>query len=168
MSMQKIKNYGSFLQAYALKKMIEKLGADVEFIDYHVEKTLITSEKKQNAIHVVYALKNENYRANKWKQILDLNCTYTDTKDTAQFNKINEWLASQYRRLDADMDTITKTSNSRIYETILHDKKTHIIGYIFPAANGFCIAQYMQKTKMTETIKTNLVKNIKKINVRKF
>ena len=125
-------------------------------------------EKKATAIHVVYGLKSENYRAGKWKQILDLTCTYTDTKDTAQFNKINEWLASQYRRSDADMDTISKTNNSRIYETILHDKKIHIIGYIFPAASGFCIAQFMQKTKMTDAIKTNLVKDIKKINVRKF
>lgn len=36
MSMQRIANYGSFLQAYALKQMIEKLGHTVEFVDYHV------------------------------------------------------------------------------------------------------------------------------------
>ena len=36
MSMQRIANYGSFLQAYALKAMIEKLGHDVQFVDYHV------------------------------------------------------------------------------------------------------------------------------------
>lgn len=46
MSMQRIRNYGSFLQAYALKKIIESLGKDVEFIDYKYEKTLI-SEKKE-------------------------------------------------------------------------------------------------------------------------
>lgn len=36
MSMQRIANYGSFLQAYALKTMIEALGHHVQFVDYHV------------------------------------------------------------------------------------------------------------------------------------
>ncbi len=36
MSMQRIANYGSFLQAYALKQLIENLGHTVEFVDYHV------------------------------------------------------------------------------------------------------------------------------------
>ena len=46
MSMQRIKNYGSFMQAYALKKIIESLGNNVEFIDYKYEKTLISEEKE--------------------------------------------------------------------------------------------------------------------------
>lgn len=40
MSMQRIANYGSFLQAYALKQLIEELGCEVEFVDYHVEQCL--------------------------------------------------------------------------------------------------------------------------------
>ena len=36
MSMQRIVNYGSFLQAYGLKKICENLGAQVEFVDYWV------------------------------------------------------------------------------------------------------------------------------------
>lgn len=36
MSMQRIANYGSFLQAFALKQLIENLGHTVEFVDYHV------------------------------------------------------------------------------------------------------------------------------------
>lgn len=35
MSMQRIANYGSFLQAYALKQLIEEVGCNVEFVDYH-------------------------------------------------------------------------------------------------------------------------------------
>ena len=42
MSMQRIANYGSFLQAYALKQLIEKLGYKVEFVDYHVGTPVIT------------------------------------------------------------------------------------------------------------------------------
>lgn len=34
--MQRIANYGSFLQAYALKQLIESLGHEVEFVDYHI------------------------------------------------------------------------------------------------------------------------------------
>ena len=46
MSMQRIINYGSFLQAYGLKKVIEGLGYEVEFVDYQVEKTLISDKKR--------------------------------------------------------------------------------------------------------------------------
>lgn len=35
MSMQRIANYGSFLQAYALKQLIEELGCKVEFVDWY-------------------------------------------------------------------------------------------------------------------------------------
>ena len=41
MSMQRIANYGSFLQAYALKQLIEELGHKVEFVDYHVGAPLL-------------------------------------------------------------------------------------------------------------------------------
>ena len=33
LSMQKIDNYGTVLQAYALKKMLEKFDLNVEFMD---------------------------------------------------------------------------------------------------------------------------------------
>lgn len=46
LSMQRIKNYGSFLQAYGLKKIIEDLGHEVEFVDYHIELPII--ENKDN------------------------------------------------------------------------------------------------------------------------
>ena len=37
MSMQRIKNYGSYLQAYGLKRLLEDMGAEVEFVDYKTE-----------------------------------------------------------------------------------------------------------------------------------
>lgn len=45
LSMQRIKNYGSFLQAYALKTMVEEMGHKVEFVDYHIEEPIIKSDK---------------------------------------------------------------------------------------------------------------------------
>lgn len=47
LSMQRIINYGSFLQAYALKMMLEEMGHEVQFVDYRVEKPLIESNGKQ-------------------------------------------------------------------------------------------------------------------------
>lgn len=48
--MQRIYNYGSFLQAYGLRKIMQNLNADVQFIDYHAGKTLIDSKKKNGAL----------------------------------------------------------------------------------------------------------------------
>nr|WP_314461330.1 polysaccharide pyruvyl transferase family protein [uncultured Clostridium sp.] len=47
LSMQRIVNYGSFLQAYGLKMLLEKLGHNVEFVDYHIEKPLIAESRFQ-------------------------------------------------------------------------------------------------------------------------
>lgn len=39
--MQRIANYGSFLQAYALKQLLQEQGCHVEFVDYHVGETIV-------------------------------------------------------------------------------------------------------------------------------
>ncbi|MDO5558703.1 MAG: polysaccharide pyruvyl transferase family protein [Oscillospiraceae bacterium] len=41
LSMQRIVNYGSFMQAFALKNMIENEGCSVQFVDYKVEPCLV-------------------------------------------------------------------------------------------------------------------------------
>lgn len=48
LSMQRIKNYGSFLQAYGLKKVIENMGHSVEFVDYHIERPIIDEGSGKN------------------------------------------------------------------------------------------------------------------------
>lgn len=50
MSMQRIRNYGSFMQAYGLKKNIEKLGYEVHFADYNYEGSISENDKKRNFI----------------------------------------------------------------------------------------------------------------------
>ncbi|MFR1450431.1 MAG: polysaccharide pyruvyl transferase family protein [Beduini sp.] len=50
MSMQRIINYGSFLQAYGLKSMLEELGAEVEFVDYHPGECLIKEKNSNNKL----------------------------------------------------------------------------------------------------------------------
>lgn len=44
LSMQRIQNYGSFLQAYGLKHILEEHGCDVQFVDYHPGKTLVPAD----------------------------------------------------------------------------------------------------------------------------
>ena len=44
LSMQRIQNYGSFLQAYGLKHLLEDLGCEVQFVDYHPGFTLIPAD----------------------------------------------------------------------------------------------------------------------------
>ena len=44
LSMQRIANYGSFLQAYGLKQLLEELDCEVQFVDYHPGKTLIPAD----------------------------------------------------------------------------------------------------------------------------
>lgn len=65
--MQRVKNYGSFLQAYSLKHTIEALGHTVEFVDYEVGERVV--EKRPNlpklAVHgvkVLWNLRRKNYR----------------------------------------------------------------------------------------------------------
>lgn len=47
MSMQRICNNGSYLQAYGLKKMVESLGHEVVFVDYHVRPPLLHGGKEK-------------------------------------------------------------------------------------------------------------------------
>lgn len=66
MSMQRIINYGSFLQAYALKSMLEELGHEVQFVDYRVGEPLILVGRKKRAgvVEKVYkTLEVLNYEA---------------------------------------------------------------------------------------------------------
>lgn len=58
LSMQRIINYGSFLQAYSLKKNIEKLGHEVEFVDYKAEPALVqNTEKSRSENRIIHKLK---------------------------------------------------------------------------------------------------------------
>lgn len=58
MSMQRIANYGSFLQAYALKKTIETLGHQVDFADYRVQPCLIQPQKVEQGTISLESIRN--------------------------------------------------------------------------------------------------------------
>lgn len=91
MSMQRIANYGSFLQAYALKQLIEEEGHEVQFVDYHVESPIISSgDEHKNKIvrkinkgletfkqkvplsHKIYFIKHKQNFSKKYMPLLDI------------------------------------------------------------------------------------------------
>ena len=55
MSMQRVVNYGSFLQAYSLKKTLEGMGHSVEFIDYHIAPPIVPYNKSN---YIKYQIKS--------------------------------------------------------------------------------------------------------------
>lgn len=81
MSMQRIVNYGSFLQAYGLKHTIENLGHEVQFVDYQIEDSVVLEKQKAAAgksivVKLVQML-SPKYR--KWrKRQIQLNQTFGD------------------------------------------------------------------------------------------
>lgn len=58
MSMQRIHNYGSFLQAYGLKKILESLGHEVQFVDYLYEEGICKKTPKKKFIKKLWNNKN--------------------------------------------------------------------------------------------------------------
>lgn len=50
LSMQRIFNYGSFLQAFALKKIVESQGNNVQFVDYHIDSPIVDGESKNRIL----------------------------------------------------------------------------------------------------------------------
>ena len=50
LSMQRIYNYGSFLQAFGLKSILETLGCDVQFVDYEPGECLVTSPSSKKGV----------------------------------------------------------------------------------------------------------------------
>lgn len=83
MSMQRVENYGSFLQAYGLKKEIEKLGHTVQFVDYQAEPSVVLSEEEQKSsaansrISKAFHMLSPAYRAWRKKQI-KMNSTFQE------------------------------------------------------------------------------------------
>jgi hypothetical protein len=88
LSMQRIINYGSFLQAYGLMAMLKELGHDVEFVDYHIGEPLINETGKQRK-----GLKGKISKA--WET---LHCD-APLKHKVQFILYKKQFADKYHRI---------------------------------------------------------------------
>lgn len=139
------------------KEILATLDVPLDFREWRA--ALV--EKKGTDFHVAYSLKEEDYKADKWKKSLDVSCSVVSAPNG--FPQINEWLASYYRKLDADMDTVEETSNSRLFETFVRKPQMFIIGRIFPTETGFCIAQYIQKSRIKDSERDDWITFLRKI-----
>ena len=79
LSMQRIYNYGSSLQAYALKKILEDLGCDVQFVDYEPGECLIQSSASKSGLNRKISKAFEVF---KYKAPLKDRLSYIDYKRT--------------------------------------------------------------------------------------
>ncbi len=66
MTMHRILNYGSYMQALSLKKMVESLGHEVVFVDYKPGKSIYDLTQKPKGI------KNKIKKSNLWKKMIGL------------------------------------------------------------------------------------------------
>ena len=62
LTMQRVKNSGSFLQAYGLMRVVESYGHKVEFVDFELNKEIELKEKKE----IVAAHRSILFRFLKW------------------------------------------------------------------------------------------------------
>lgn len=83
LSMQRIKNYGSFLQAYGLKHILEDLGCEVQFVDYHPGETLVPAD-------------GGNGFARRLSKVLDVIKQNGPLKEKIRFIKYKKNYASNY------------------------------------------------------------------------
>lgn len=174
MSMQRIANYGSFLQAYALKQLIEELGHKVEFVDYHVgvpviaenadsknkfvrklEKGLETFQYQAPLSHKFSFIRYKQSFAKKYMPLLGIT-------DEMNYNPTLDCLVVGS---DEVFNCIQKNSNVG-YSTELFGKDNHADRLITYAASfGNTTLEKLKKYKKAEEV-GSLLKKFNAISVR--
>lgn len=83
LSMQRIANYGSFLQAYGLKSILSELGCEVEFVDYHPGRVIEKSDEHTGIMRKIY-------------KIMDVMKSKASFRDKIKFILFKKNFASKY------------------------------------------------------------------------
>ena len=165
MSMQRIVNYGSFLQAYGLKSMLEELGNKVEFIDYQYEKSLVES-KKDNLISRI-------------RNNINLVNFYKKRNHSKQFkSKYNDYLKSigiENKNYNKNIDTLVIGSDE-VFNCLqpypvgfsrglfgYGYEKVNVVSYA--ASFGFTKLEGLKNHKIENEV-SKLLRNFKSISVR--
>lgn len=135
MSMQRIINYGSFLQAYGLKKTIENLGHTVEFVDYKVGEPLVEeisiSSNESKLKRLMKVLFSKKYRKMRNAQIIE-----NQAFSNFYYKFENEWLPlleiTRDKNISPKLDTLVIGSD----EVFNCTQSNHNVGYS-PQLFGF-------------------------------
>lgn len=120
MSMQRIKNYGSFLQAFSLKKTLEELGAEVEFIDYRVEPPKVVKvcnnveEEKISTLKRISMIPFKAVNINYWRRRIEANKKRKlDEERTRKLNDIAHSFNERFKEFLLDLNV----TSERKYDT---------------------------------------------------
>lgn len=174
MSMQRIANYGSFLQAYALKQLIEEMGHKVEFVDYHIG-TPIIAENADSSNKFIRKLKKGletfQYQASFFQKLSFIRYKQSFAKKympllgiTDEMN-YNPTLDCLVIGSDEVFNCIQKNSNVG-YSTELFGKDNHADRLITYAASfGNTTLEKLRKYKKADEV-GNLLKQFNAISVR--
>lgn len=82
MSMQRIVNYGSFLQAWGLKKTLEETGNEIQFVDFTVQQPLTKKKsKKKSCLNRLISMLSPAYRKQR-KIDIKVNRIYSEFVET--------------------------------------------------------------------------------------
>ena len=169
MSMQRIINYGSFLQSFGLKKTIESLGYQVEFVDYHIEEPIIQGTEKFSLKQKI--INKIKYHLNFKRKINEKAMKYM------YLNSINKYLnVSSERNYPYDkLDTLVIGSDEVFncmqdypvgYSKELFGKNYENINVItYAACFGNTSLSNLKKYKIDSEI-SNMLKKMKSISVR--
>ena len=110
MTMHRVENYGSYLQAYGLRKVIESMGHSVEFVDYEVESTIPSQSmsrkfKTLSKIKSTFKMILPSYRKYRSQQI-HLNQTFSDFCNAYRNNFLPEMDVYSKKNYCAKVDTL--------------------------------------------------------------
>ena len=111
MSMQRVVNYGSFLQAYGLRSVIEEMGHSVEFVDYLPGPSLIPEVRASHGSRVITKAKNllrlasPLYREYRDKQIR-MNSSFAEFYRTFQEKFLPILGIEDQRNYNPELDTL--------------------------------------------------------------
>ena len=168
LSMQRIKNYGSFLQAYALKNMIEDLGYSVEFVDYRVGEPLINDANNHKFSKLATILKGDAPLIQKLQYIIhkiNFDKKYLSQLDLTKYPNYTPKLDVLVIGSDEVFNCIQKNKNVG-YSLELFGKDNNAKKVITYAASfGNTTVEKIKEYKKDSEL-ANLVKKIDRISVR--
>lgn len=167
MSMQRVTNYGSFLQAYGLMKTIKKIGYEVEFVDYKYEKTIVDNKKKNlfkrilDNINLVNFFKRKNTQKSFKESYKFFLKKYLNIRDERNYYPNIETLVIGSDEVFNCLQTFPVGYSRNLYGKGY--EKNNVISYA--ASFGHTTLKGLKEHKIDDEI-TSMLKKFKSISVR--
>lgn len=166
MSMQRITNYGSFLQAYGLKNTLEELGYEVQFVDYQFEKSIAEDVGDKKSKITFYNVLNKLRIKYEWQQFQKKYNQYLN--DYLNISKEKNIRPTNIEKLIIGSDEVFNCIQSYPvgYSRELFGRNYENIDVISYAASfGFTTLDLLDKFKIKNEV-SDMLNNFKAISVR--